>query len=136
MQTRKFFNAGGTATGSGTPTGSGASAGSVGASILIDTAINFGVMYLTAKGEAKKNKELLEKMAELDKAQAEKLKQKLSEVLTEVAKTQVIIEFLNEENIKQLEAETRKKRILPLIGLGFGVLLLGLIFYKLSRKNG
>jgi hypothetical protein len=131
MQTGKFLNAGGSTAGT-----SGGDAGGFGASTLIDLAISFGVGYLTAKGEAKKNEELLRKMAELDVKQAEELKKRLEEVFTEVAKTQVIIDFINEEKIKELESETRKKRILPLIGLGFGVVLLGLIFYKLSRKNG
>ena len=132
MQTGKFFNVGGSTGG----TSGGTSGGSMGASLLIDVAINFGVGYLTAKDEAKKNEALLKKLAELDNQQAERLKNKLNDVFTEVAKTQVIIEFLEEEKVKELEAETRKKRILPLIGLGFGVILLGLIFYKLSRKNG
>ena len=132
MQTGKFLNVGGSTAG----TSGGTSGGSVGASVLIDLAISFGVGYLTAKDEAKKNEELLRKMAELDVKQAEELKKRLEEVFTEVAKTQVIIDFINEEKIKELESETRKKRILPLIGLGFGVVLLGLIFYKLSRKNG
>jgi hypothetical protein len=68
--------------------------------------------------------------------EAEKLKNLLNASLTEVAKTQVIIEFLDAEKIKKLNADTKKKRILPLIGLGFGVVLLGLIFYKLHKQNG
>jgi len=103
---------------------------------LISVGVDFGVQYLTAKGENKKNEELLQSMSELDAQEAEKLKNLLNASLTEVAKTQVIIDFLNAEKIKKLEAETKKKRILPLIGLGFGVVLLGLIFYKLHKQNG
>lgn len=115
----------------------GGSAGtSAGTSALIDVAIQFGVAFMTAKGEKRKNEELLKKLAELDKQQAEKLKQRLDEVFTEMAKTQVIIEFLNEEKIKQLEVERKRKRTLSLVALGFGGVLLGMIFYKLSKKNG
>lgn len=128
---RSYLNAGGATGGASGGSGSGA-----GWSALIDVAVNFGVGYLTAQGEKRKNEELLKKMAQLDKKQAEELKKRINEALTEVAKTQVIIEFLNEEKIKQLEAESKRKRILPLIGLGFGVVLLGLIFYKLSKRNG
>ena len=103
---------------------------------LVGVAVDFGIQYLTAKGENKKNEELLQSIAELDAQEAEKLKNLLNASLTEVAKTQVIIEFLDAEKIKKLEAETKKKRILPLIGLGFGVVLLGLIFYKLHKQNG
>jgi hypothetical protein len=103
---------------------------------LAGTAVEFGVGYMFAQKEKEKNKDLLKKIAQLEKTQAEKLKQRLSEVSTEVAKTEVIIKFLNEQKIKELNVETKNKRILPLIVLSFSVVLLGLMFYKLSRKNG
>ena len=111
-------------------------AGGSGVGELVGVAVDFGVQYLTAKNINKENEQLLQSMAELDAQEAEKLKTLLNASLTEVAKTQVIIEFLDAEKIKKLNADTKKKRILPLIGLGFGVVLLGLIFYKLHKQNG
>jgi hypothetical protein len=111
------------------------SAGSAGLGVLIDVAINFGVSYLTAKGEKRKNEQLLKRMAELDDKQAEKLKKLIAESATEMAKTKVIFDFLAEEDAKKLEAQRKRERILPIIGLGFGVVLLGLIFYKLHKQN-
>jgi hypothetical protein len=111
------------------------SAGSAGLSALIDTAINFGVGYLTAKSENRKNEELLRRMAELDEKQAEKLKKLIAESATELAKTKVIFDFLAEEDAKKLEAQRKRERLLPIIGLGFGAILLGLIFYKLHKQN-
>jgi hypothetical protein len=105
-------------------------------SALIDVAINFGVSYLTAKSEGRKNERLLQQMAELDAQSAEKLKGLINASVNELAKTQVIIEFLNAENIKKLEAESKKKRIIGLAVIGFGAVLLGLIFYKLHKQNG
>jgi hypothetical protein len=102
---------------------------------LVGVGIDFGVQYLTAKGENKKNQELLERMAELDAQEAEKLKKLISDSATEVAKTAVIIQFLNESEIKKLEDKSKKDRILPYIGLGFGVILLSLIFYKLNKQS-
>lgn len=117
--------------------GSPKSSGSTQAwSALIDVAINFGVSYLTAKSEGRKNERLLQQMAELDAQSAEKLKGLISASVNELAKTQVIIEFLNDENIKKLEAQGKKKRIIGLAVLGFGAVLLGLIFYKLHKQNG
>jgi hypothetical protein len=104
-------------------------------SALIDVAINFGVSYLTASSEKRKNEELLKRMAELDKKQAEKLKKLIAESATEMAKTKVIFDFLAEEDAKKLEAQRKRERLLPIIGLGFGVILLGLIFYKLHKQN-
>lgn len=134
MQTHnRYLNAGG-ATGAtaGAKGGAGISSG---VSSLITTAVDFGVQYLYAQKENKRNEELLQAMAELDAKQAEKLKKLLSDSATEVAKTAVIIEFLNQEKIKKLEDKSKKDRILPLIGLGFGVILLSLIFYKLHKQS-
>lgn len=133
MQTHNtYFNVGG-ATGAGAVKGGAGISG--GASALISTAIDFGVQYLYAQKEKKKNEELLQSMAQLDAQQAEKLKKMLSDAVTEVAKTAVIIDFLNQEEIKKLEDKSKKDRILPLIGLGFGIILLSLIFYKLNKQS-
>ncbi len=114
----------------------GATSGiSGGVTALADVAITFGVGYLTAQKENKKNEELLQRMAELDNQQAEKLKKLIAKSSTEMAKTKVIFDFLNEEDAKKLEEQRKKERILPIIGLGFGVILLGLIFYKLHKQN-
>ena len=115
--------------------GAKGSSESAGLSALIDVAINFGVSYLTVKGENKKNEQLLIRMAELDDKQAEKLKKLIAESATELAKTKVIFDFLNEEDAKKIETQRKREKILPIIGLGFGVILLGLIFYKLHKQN-
>jgi hypothetical protein len=125
----KFSNA------SGTSAGVSVSGTSAGVSALLDVAINFGVSYLTAQGEKRKNEQLLKRMAELDDKQAEKLKKLIAESATETAKTKVIFDFLAEEDAKKLEAQRKRERILPIIGLGFGAVLLGLVFYKLHKQN-
>jgi hypothetical protein len=127
----KFSNASGTSSG----TSSGASATSAGVSVLIDVAVNFGVGYLTSKSINRENEKLLKRMAELDNKQAEKLKALIAESATEMAKTKAIFDFLAEEDAKKLEAQRKRERILPIIGLGFGVILLGLVFYKLHKQN-
>jgi hypothetical protein len=136
MQTHnKYLNAGG-ATGAGAVKGGAGGAGiGSGWSALITTAVDFGVQYLYADKENKRNEELLQRMAELDAQQAEKLKKMLSDAVEEVAKTAVIIDFLNKAEIKKLEDKSKKDRILPLIGLGFGIILLSLIFYKLNKQS-
>lgn len=103
---------------------------------LISVAVDFGIQYMTAQSEKKKNEDFLRKIAELDEQQAIKLKKLISDASTEVAKTKVIIDFLNKEEIKKLEAQRRKERMLPLIGLGVGVILLAIVFYKLKKQNG
>ena len=130
----KFSNASGTSAGA-SGTSAGVSGTSAGVSALIDVAVNFGVGYLTSKSINRENEKLLKRMAELDKQQEEKLKKLIEESATELAKTKVIYEFLAEEDAKKLEAQRKRERLLPIIGLGFGVILLGLVFYKLHKQN-
>lgn len=113
-----------------------ATSGQAGVGALIDVAVNFGVGFLTKKSIDKKTEEMLKKMANLDAESAERLRKKLSESATEVAKTQVLFEFIQEEKEKELIAQRNKSRILPLIGLGVGVVLISLVFYKLKKQNG
>ena len=90
MQTNNYLNV----TSSTSAPKSGGSLG--GWDTLISVAVDFGVQYMTAQSEKKKNEEFLRKMAELDAQQAEKLKKLISDASTEVAKTKVIIDFLNQ----------------------------------------
>jgi hypothetical protein len=138
MQTNNYLNVVGTGSGASAGASSGSSGGGgLGSwSALIEVAINFGVSYLTAKSEGRKNEAFLRKMSELDTAQAEKLKKIISESATENAKTKAIIDFLNQEDIKKLEEERKRKKTFLLIGLGFTVVLLGIVFYKLNKQNG
>jgi phage I-like protein len=103
---------------------------------LASVAIDFGIQSIVAQGENEKMTELLQQLAELDAQSADKLKKLLSESITDKAKTQVMFDFLNADKIKKLETERKKKLIIPYIGLGVGVVLLGLIFYKLHKQNG
>lgn len=132
MERHNFFlNAGGATTLANGGKGGGASWVE-----LVGVAVEFGLQYLSAKAENKKDRELLERLSELDNQQSEKLKKLLNNSLNEVAKTQVIIDFLNAEKINSLDEETKNKRIIPLILLGFGVILIGIILYKLNKRNG
>ena len=111
-------------------------AGGAGYAEVAKIAIDLGVQYLYAKKENKRNQELLQRLSELNEQEAEKLKKLLATSYSEVAKTQVIIEFLNDKKIQDLQEETKKKRTKSLIVLGVGVVALALIFYKLKRQNG
>jgi hypothetical protein len=125
-----FFNVGGESV------ASGSTSGIAGYSDVIKIVADLGIQYLYAKKEKKKYEELIQRISELNTQEKEKLKKLLEKSLNEVAKTQVIIEFLNEKKINDLEAETKKKRIVSLIALGIGVIIMGLMFYKLNKQNG
>lgn len=102
---------------------------------LVSVGVDFGLAYFGAKSENKKDRELLERLAELDTQEAEKLKEILKNSLNDVAKTEVTIKFLDAQKIKKLEAETKHKRTLSLIILGVGVISIIVILYKLKNRN-
>jgi hypothetical protein len=102
----------------------------------ITAVVDLGLGYLTKNKIDKMSQDLVQQVSELNAQSQERLKKQLETALDDVAKTQVVIEFLEAEKEKKLVADTKKKRILPLIGLGFGVVLLGLVFYKLNKRNG
>jgi hypothetical protein len=115
----------------------GASSGGIGGyGAIISLVADLGIQYLYAKKDNKRNQELLQRLSELNEQEAEKLKKLLETSLGEVAKTQVILEFLNEKKIQDLQDETKKKRTISYIVFGVGVVVLGLIFFKLNRQNG
>jgi hypothetical protein len=105
-------------------------------SALINVAVEFGVSYLFGQSEKRKNEDLLKRMAKLDEEQAKKLKVLIQEAQTQTQKTQAIFDFLTEQDILSLEAQRKKERLLPLLGLGLGLILISIIFYKLKKQNG
>jgi phage tail tape-measure protein len=131
---------------SGVGAGAGASAGAsagakAGSSLsvygaLIEVGVGLVVGKATKKSIEKKNAEFVEKLQKLNDEQKERLDKVLLENSTEMAKAKALIDFLNNEEISGLSSQTKKDRILPLIGLGVAVVLLGIVFYKLNKQNG
>lgn len=105
-------------------------------SALISIGVGVFVGKATTKSIEKKNAEFVEKVQKLNAEQEERLQKVLLENSTQMAKAKALIDFLNNEEIAGLSSKTKKDRILPLIGLGVAVVLLGIVFYKLNKQNG
>jgi hypothetical protein len=103
---------------------------------LIDIGVGIFVGKATTKSIEKKNAEFVEKVQKLNAEQEERLQKVLLENSTQMAKAKALIDFLNNEEIAGLSSQTKKDRILPLIGIGEAVVLLGIVFYKLNKQNG
>jgi hypothetical protein len=139
-----YFNVAGVGAGGGASTGAtvGKTAGKTAGknlniyTALIDIGVGYFVGKATKKDIEKKNAELVEKIQKLNAEQEERLQKVLLENSTQMAKAKALIDFLNNEEIEGLSSQTKKDRILPLIGLGVAVVLLGIVFYKLNKQNG
>jgi hypothetical protein len=105
---------------------------SMGVSIAIQT----GVGFLFAQGQAQKNKELARKLSALNNQQQEELKNKVASVSTELKKTEVLFEYLNKVKESEIKKDITKKRILNFVFLGVGVVALIIVVQKLKDKNG
>lgn len=105
-------------------------------SMGVNIAIQTGVGYLFSSGQNKKNKELAEKLSQLDVAQQEELKTKVASVSTELKKTEVLFDYLNKIKESQIKKQIAKKRIVNFAIIGVGVLALVVVVLKLKEKNG
>jgi hypothetical protein len=142
---RNYLNVAGVGAGAGATSGvtAGATAGataSAGANLdaygaLIQIGVGLVVGNATKKSIEKKNAEFIEKVQNLNAEQEERLQKVLLENSNEMSKAKALIDFLNNEEIAGLSSKTKKDRILPLIGLGVAVVLLGIVFYKLNKQN-
>ena len=137
---RNYLNVSGIGAGAGASAGASAGAKAGSSVDIYGALIEVGVGYFVGKGTQKsiekKNAEFVEKLQKLNDEQKERLDKVLLEKSTEMAKAKALIDFLNKEEIEGLSSQTKKNRILPLIGLGVGVFLLVLVLYKLKKQNG
>lgn len=133
---RSYLNVAGVGASAGASAGAkaGSSVDAYGA--LIELGVGYFVGKSTKKNIEKKNAEFVEKVQKLNAEQEERLQKVLLENSTQMAKAKALIDFLNKEEIAGLSSQTKKDRILPLIGLGVGVFLLVLVLYKLKKQNG
>ena len=90
-----------------------------------------------AKADAKKQKEMEGKIAMLSLDQQKFLEQRLQDVQGEVAKQQIIYQYLAVQNNNEMLNKIQSKRYTSYIFLGVGVVVLALVILKLGKgKNG
>lgn len=90
-----------------------------------------------AKADAKKQREMEEKIAMLSLDQQKWLEQRLQDVQGEVAKQQIIYQYLAVQNNNEMLNRIQGKRYTSYIVLGVGVVILAVVILKLGKnKNG
>lgn len=89
---------------------------------------------LFAKGEAKKARELQEKLEKLSLAQQKELEKRLQDVTAETERQALVYQFLAVQNNNEMLNRIKSKRYTSYIVLGVGVTILALVVLKLSKK--
>jgi len=90
-----------------------------------------------AKADAKKQRDMEEKIAMLSLDQQKWLEQHLQDVQGEIAKQQIIYQYLAVQNNNEMLNKVQSKRYTSYIVLGVGVIVLAVVILKLGKgKNG
>lgn len=87
-----------------------------------------------AKADAKKQREMEEKIALLSLDQQKWLEQHLQDVQGEIAKQQIIYQYLAVQNNNEMLNRVQSKRYTSYIVLGVGIIVLAVVILKLGKK--
>lgn len=112
----------------------GGSTGGAIAGAGINSLISSVIGGLFAKGEAKKARELQEKLQKLTLAQEKELEKRLQDVTAETERQALVYQFLAVQNNNEMLNRIKSKRYTSYIVLGVGVTILALVVLKLSKK--
>jgi len=112
----------------------GGAGGAIGGAILgsIGSARVSGAF---AKADAKKQREMEEKINLLSLDQQKFLEQRLQDVQGEIAKQQIIYQYLAVQNNNEMLNRIQGKRYTSYIVLGVGVVILAIVILKLGKKK-
>jgi hypothetical protein len=100
---------------------------------VLQIGIEYGIGAIFGNQEKKANEALVRRIQALEKSQQEELKNKLSNVTTELEKTKILYEYLGQQESQKRLADINKKRIIPIIAVSIGALALVFIFIKLKK---
>jgi formiminotetrahydrofolate cyclodeaminase len=89
---------------------------------------------LFAQGEAKKARQLQEKLEKLSLAQKKQLEERLQDVTAETERQSLVYQFLAVQNNNEMINRVQSKRYTSYIVLGVGVTILAVVVLKLSKK--
>ena len=109
----------------------GAVLGAIGGSVA-STIVTMGF----AKADAKKQREMEEKLSLLSLAQQKDLEQRLQDIQGELAKQEIIYKYLAVQKNDEALAKIKGRQYTAYIVIGLGVAVLSIVILKLvQRKN-
>ena len=119
-----------------TSTTSSASSGLAGAGIgAVGTIASSVITSAFAKSDAKKQRELIEKLEKLALAQQKELQIRLQDVQGELAKQEIIYKYLAVQKNDEALAKIKSKRYTSYMILGGAIIGLILVMVKLKKKK-
>ena len=90
----------------------------------------------TKKGEQRKNKDLQKQLQELNESKIKELEKKLLSVSSELQRQKIFVEYLSEQKGNALLENVNKNKYIMFTGVGIGIIVLTLLLYKISNRNG
>jgi hypothetical protein len=119
-----------------TSTTSSASSGLTGAGIgAVGTIASSVITSAFAQSDAKKQRELIEKLEKLALAQQKELQERLQDVQGELAKQEIIYKYLAVQKNDEALAKIKSKRYTSYMILGGAIIGLILVMFKLKKKK-
>ena len=115
-------------------TSSGGGTGGAISGAVVGSLVSGVVGGLFAQGEAKKARELQEKLEKLSLAQKKQLEERLQDVTAETERQSLVYQFLAVQNNNEMLNRIQSKRYTSYIVLGIGVTILAVVVLKLSKK--
>lgn len=90
----------------------------------------------TQKGQEKRNEALQKELQGLNESKIKDLEKKLLSASSELEREKVFVEYLSEQKGKGLLENVNKNKYIMFTGVGIGIIVLTLLLYKISNRNG
>jgi hypothetical protein len=123
----EMYNNGGGGTSTGSESGGGVA--QLGGAVITSLASYFG-----GAEQGRKNRDLMNDLAQLNLAQQKQLAERLQDATTETERQGLAYQFLALQKNNEAVNKIQGKRYTSYIVLGVGVTILALVFLKLAKK--
>lgn len=103
---------------------------------LVSVAVSTAGQLIVAGNDAKKRREMEERLAKLSLAQQKALAERLQNVQGDVAKMKIVYEALAVDKNRDALLQLNKSKYTGIALLGVGVAVLGIVLFLAKVKNG
>jgi hypothetical protein len=114
--------------------GSSGGEGLGGYSAIITAVATTVVQYAFASSMKKDQKRFEQEIAKLDAKKQLELLQKVQQVQTELERQKIVFQYIDKTRIEELKKQDKQKKMYLYIGLALGVLVYGVMIFKLKKK--
>jgi len=114
--------------------GSSGGEGLGGYSAIITAVATTVVQYAFASSMKKDQKRFEQEIAKLDAKKQLELLQKVQQVQTELERQKIVFQYIDKTTIEELKKQDKQKKMYLYIGLALGVLVYGVMIFKLKKK--